>query len=160
MPVAGGLVRCPPETALCQMRRRVLLRRRRSAWAVRRSEFFLKPKQKSLVASLVAHDFPLRRAEELVAQGEPASQLRRSLLHRPGPAASSEKTFHFCKTRILPQREERYARPLRDDQLEIAGFGEANNDVADKSPSRRRVQQLTRFGSPTSRRLGELMMGE
>ena len=121
---------------------------------------FSKAKQKSLVAGLVAHDFPLRRAEELVAQLEPAAQRRRSLLHRPGPAASSEKTFHFCKTRILPQREERYARPLRDDQLEIAGFGEANNDVADKSPSRRRVQQLTRFGSPTSRRLGELMMGE
>src|SRR5579884_3210009 len=121
---------------------------------------FSKAKQKSLVAGLVAHDFPLRRAEELVAQGEPASQLRRSLLHRPGPAASSEKTFHFCKTRILPQGEKRYTRPLRDDQLEIAGFGEANNDVANKSSARRGVQELTCFSPPTGCRFRELMTGE
>src|SRR5204863_1684767 len=73
-------------------------------------EFFSKPKQKSLAAADVSQRLLIGRAEELIAQTQPAAQLRRCLRYTTGPTLACEVRVEIRKIRILSERQQCDAR--------------------------------------------------
>src|SRR5439155_22303861 len=73
-----------------------------------------KAEQKSLAAADVSQRLLIRRAKELIAQPEPATQLLRRLCHRTEPMLTCEVCMKFGKGRILPKRQQCDARTFRE----------------------------------------------
>src|SRR5262249_52388724 len=69
-----------------------------------------KAEQKRLISVSVSQCFLVRCAKELIAQPEPAAQLRRRLCYRTRPMLPREGCVEFGKARILSQRQQRYSR--------------------------------------------------
>src|SRR5438874_12007310 len=72
-----------------------------------------KTEQKSLAAAVVSQRLLIRRAKELIAQPEPATQLLRRLCHSTEPMLTCEVCMEFGKGRILPKRQQCDARTFR-----------------------------------------------
>src|SRR6187551_94080 len=120
----------------------------------------LKAEQKSLAAADVSQRLLIWRAEELIAQPEPATQLWRRVCCRPRPTLVCEVCVECRKPRILSEKQQCDSWAFRHRQFKIACVRQANYCLTDQRRLGCPIHELSGFGLPPCSRIGELMVGD
>ena len=114
-------------------------------------------KKESVGARDVADHMSILRAQKGIAELEPATELFRRAIDWARPAIARERAFDFSKARVLPQAQQRHARTLREEELEIARVRIAHNYIGDQAGIWRGQTKLAGACLPALGRFDKLM---
>jgi hypothetical protein len=126
--------------------------------ACRCREQALEPELKGVAVAGVSQRALVGRAKKLIAQAEPAAELRRRLCCRSRPTLACEICVELRKLAVLSQGQQCDPRSFRYNQFKLAARRKPHERLADQRRIGCSIHELTRFRPPTRSRLGELMV--